>query len=144
MNLKIFFSAVLFFSINAAAEYAGLGKESVTAGTLKKFAPPALNSLMTNKLKKMFDISSPGMGMLSPDKKTLYFSWRVTGQSHVWKIDGPKSFPVQLTSGSDSVTISEISFDGKFLILFSTKSIILSLYNSAFSKYVTTSDFFWI
>ncbi len=108
---------LLLFSTIASAQYAGLGKDSVSADTLKKFAPPALNPVMSNKLKKMFDISSPGMGMLSPDKKTLYFTWRVTGQSHVWKIDGPKSFPVQLTSGSDSVTISEISYDGKFLIL---------------------------
>ena len=101
----------------ANAQYSGHGLETVNAETLKKYAPPALSPEMSNKLKKMFDISSPGMGMLSPDKKTLYFTWRVTGQSHVWKIDGPKSFPVQLTSGVDAVTVSDIAPNGKFLIL---------------------------
>jgi dipeptidyl aminopeptidase/acylaminoacyl peptidase len=99
------------------AQYKGLGSESVSAETLKKYAPPALNPVMTNKLKKMFDVTAPGMGMLSADKKTLFFTWRVTGISHVWKIDGPQKFPVQLTSGSDAVTLSDISPDGKFLII---------------------------
>ena len=60
-------------------------------------------------VKKMFDVTAPGMGMLSSDQKTLFFTWRVTGQSHIWKIDGPKSFPTQLTSGSDAVTLKEVS-----------------------------------
>ena len=117
--MKIFFTAffVTLSSFYAIADYTGLGTESVSAETLKKFAPPALNPLMANKLKKMFDVTSPGMGVLSPDKKTLYFTWRVTGISQVWKIDGPKSFPVQLTSGNDAVTISEVSPNGKFLII---------------------------
>ncbi len=109
--------ALLLMGLNVSAQYAGHGAESVSAETLKKYAPPLLNPIMANKLKKMFDISAPGMGALSADKKTLYFSWRVTGQQHLWKIDGPKSFPVQLTSGSDSVTLKDVSPDGKFLII---------------------------
>lgn len=101
----------------AQAQYAGHGASSVSPETIKKFAPPALNPIMTNKLKKMFDISSPGMGALSPDKKTLFFTWRVTGQSHIWKIDGPKSFPKQLTSGSDAVSLHEVAPNGNFLII---------------------------
>lgn len=97
--------------------YAGHGAESVSQETLKKYAPPSLDAVMTNKLKKMFDISSPGMGILSPDKKSLYFTWRVTGQSQVWKIDGPQRFPRQLTSGTDAVNIEEIAPNGKFLII---------------------------
>lgn len=113
----ISFALTLLLAINVAAQYKGHGSESVSAETLKKYAPPALNPVMTNKLKKMFDVTSPGMGMLSPDKKTLFFTWRVTGISHVWKIDGPQKFPVQLTSGSDAVTLSEIAPNGKFLII---------------------------
>lgn len=101
----------------AQAQYSGHGSESVSAETLKKYAPPALNVEMSNKLKKMFDVTAPGMGMLSADQKTLFFTWRVTGQSHIWKIDGPKSFPTQLTSGSDAVTLKEVSPNGKFLII---------------------------
>lgn len=108
---------VLLISLTANAQYTGHGADSVSAETLKKFAPPALDPIMSNKLKKMFDVTSPGMGMLSPDKKTLYFTWRVTGTSQVWKINGPKSFPVQLTSGNDAVTVNEVAPNGKFLII---------------------------
>ncbi len=99
------------------AQYKGHGGESVSADQIKKYGPPALNPEMTNKLKKMFDVTAPGMGMLSPDQKTLYFGWKVTGQSHIWKIDGPKSFPTQMTSGSDAVTLKDVSPNGKFLII---------------------------
>ena len=115
----IFFVGFYFlcFSANGEAPYSGLGKDSISEDTLKKYAPPVLSNEMANKLKKIFDVTSPGMGILSPDKKKLYFTWRVTGQSHVWKIDGPKSFPVQLTSGTDAVNIGDIAPNGKFLIL---------------------------
>jgi len=111
---------ILLHSLCFAADstsYKGLGTESVTPENLKKYAPPALNPVMSNKLKKMFDVSSPGMGMLSPDKKTLYFSWRVTGISHIWKIEGPQKFPIQLTSGTDAVTLNQVSHDGQSLII---------------------------
>lgn len=115
-STAVFLAASIWASISMA-QYSGHGAETISPETLKKFAPPALPTEMANKLKKMFDISSPGMGLLSPDKKTLYFTWRVTGQSHVWKIDGPKSFPVQLTSGVDAVTIGDVAPNGKFLII---------------------------
>lgn len=111
------FVITALLSVNVMALYKGLGTESVSAETLKKYAPPALNPVMTNKLKKMFDVTAPGLGMLSPNKKTLFFTWRVTGISHIWKIDGPQKFPVQLTSGSDAVTLSDIAPNGKFLII---------------------------
>ena len=117
MKKLILFTLLAVFQNSAFAQYSGHGTDSVSAETLKKFAPPALNSVMANKLKKMFDVTTPGMGMLSPDKKTLYFTWRVTGISQVWKIDGPKSFPVQLTSGNDAVTISAVAPNGQFLII---------------------------
>ena len=121
--MKIKIISILIFSVqlltgqSAVAQYSGLGTESVSQETLKKYAPPALNPAMANKLKKMFDVTSPGMGLLAPDKKTLYFTWRVTGISQVWKIDGPKNFPVQLTSGNDAVSISEVAPNGNFLII---------------------------
>ncbi len=116
LSTKLFL-VLLAFNLTAMAEYKGLGAESISSESLKKFAPPALPADMANKLKKIFDISAPGLGMLSPNKKTLYFTWRVTGQSHVWKIDGPKNFPTQLTSGTDNVSISEIAPNGQFLII---------------------------
>lgn len=111
------FAITSLLAVNVMAQYKGHGSDSVSAETLKKYAPPALNPVMTNKLKKMFDVTAPGMGLLSPDKKTLFFTWRVTGISHVWKIDGPQKFPVQLTSGSDAVSLKDIAPNGKFLII---------------------------
>jgi dipeptidyl aminopeptidase/acylaminoacyl peptidase len=111
------FLALIVFGAVSQAQYKGHGGESVSPEIIKKYAPPTLNPEMTNKLKKMFDVSAPGMGLLSPDKKTMYFSWKVTGQNHIWKIQGPKSFPTQLTSGSDSVSLKDIAPNGKFLIV---------------------------
>lgn len=108
---------LICFSLTSKAQYAGHGADSVSAETIKKYAPPALPPESANKLKKIFDISSPGLGLLSPDKKTMYFTWRVTGQTQVWKIDGPLRFPIQLTSGNDAVTISDISPKGDYLII---------------------------
>lgn len=113
----ITFALISLLVLNVLADYKGLGVDSISTDTLKKYAPPTLNPVMTNKLKKMFDVTSPGMGMLSADKKTLFFTWRVTGISHIWKINGPQKFPVQLTSGSDAVTLNDVSTDGKFLII---------------------------
>jgi dipeptidyl aminopeptidase/acylaminoacyl peptidase len=101
----------------AQAQYNGHGTESVNTETLKKYAPPALSAEMSNKLKKIFDVTAPGMGMLSADQKSLFFGWKVTGQSHIWRIDGPKNFPVQITSGSDAVTLKDVAPNGKFLII---------------------------
>ncbi|MBC7754163.1 MAG: S9 family peptidase [Moraxellaceae bacterium] len=101
----------------AQAQYSGHGADSVSLEKLLLYAAPALPVAMSNKLTKMMEVAAPGMGMLSPDKKTLYFSWKVTGQSHVWKIDGPQKFPVQVTSGADAVSLKEIAPNGKFLIL---------------------------
>ena len=116
-STKLFVLALIFFSVSSQAQYAGHGADSVSTETIKKFAPPALPADSANKLKKLFDISSPGLGMLSPDKKTMYFTWRVTGQTQVWKIDGPLHFPTQMTSGIDAVTISDISPKGDYLII---------------------------
>ncbi|MFN3455412.1 MAG: S9 family peptidase [Pseudobdellovibrio sp.] len=111
------FLMIFIFPFALHAQYKGHGVDSVSTENLKKYAPESLNPEMTNKLRKMLDISSPGMGILSPNKKTLYFTWKVTGINQVWKIDGPQKFPVQLTSGMDSVSLKDISPDGNFLII---------------------------
>lgn len=111
----ITFNLLIFTKV--FAQYQGHGIESIPKETLIKYAPPMLEPEMSNKLKKILDVSSPGMGILSPDKKTLYFSWKVTGNNQIWKIKGPQGFPVQLTSGQDQVYLNDVSPDGKFLIL---------------------------
>ena len=82
-----------------------------------KYAPPALPQALSEKVQNYLDIRSPGAGMLDPAGKRLFFTWAVTGTSQVWKLDGPNTFPVQMTGGELSTTIGDITRDGKWVIL---------------------------
>lgn len=97
--------------------YKGYGAESVTASVLQKFAPPPLDPAMSRKIQSLLDIRAPGMGMIHPDGKRLYFTWRVTGITQVWKLDRPEGFPVQMTGGEEATSLMDITPDGKHLIL---------------------------
>lgn len=96
--------------------YSGLGKESVSAADLQKYAPPALDPEIERQIRSMMDISSPGMGMLSPDKKKFFFTWKITGVYQIWSLESDRNFPVQLTGGKDSTHIDDITPDGKWLV----------------------------
>jgi dipeptidyl aminopeptidase/acylaminoacyl peptidase len=102
---------------DAAAGYSGHGASSVDEATLAKFAPPALPHETSRFVRSFLEVQSPGVGTMSPDGKTMFFTWAVTGTSQVWRLDNPMGFPVQMTSGSDSTSISDITPDGKYLIL---------------------------
>jgi dipeptidyl aminopeptidase/acylaminoacyl peptidase len=100
-----------------SSSYKGIGRDSVDEKTLLEFAPPSLEPEQSRKIQNFLDIRSPGIGMLSPDRQQLYFSWRVTGTSQIWKINQPKSFPIQLTGGEDNTFLSGMTSDGKWLVL---------------------------
>lgn len=97
--------------------YQGLGRDSIDEKTLAQFAPPPLNPELSRKIQNYLDITAPGMGLLSPDHRKLYFTWRVTGTTQVWKMDHPKSFPIQMTGGEDSTSVVGQTQDGRWLIL---------------------------
>ncbi len=97
--------------------YKGLGAQSVSPETVAKYAPRPLDPAISRHIQNMFDIRSPGSGLLSPDGKRLYFTWNVTGISQVWRIDTPKGFPVQMTGGEDSTSLDDITPDGKWLVI---------------------------
>ncbi|MES3038755.1 MAG: prolyl oligopeptidase family serine peptidase [Bdellovibrionota bacterium] len=97
--------------------YKGLGKDSVTSEVLKKFEPPAVDPKLKDKITRMLDMQSPGMGIIDSNTGRLFFSWKVTGITQVWRIDGPLKFPIQMTTGTDPVGINQITPDGKFLVL---------------------------
>jgi dipeptidyl aminopeptidase/acylaminoacyl peptidase len=99
------------------AGYSGHGAGSVPPEVLAKFAPPALPPTLSRKIQAMLDVRSPGAGVTSPDGKRLFFGWRVTGTSQVWRLDGPQRFPVQLTGGEDATGLSAVSPDGTFLVV---------------------------
>lgn len=97
--------------------YTGYGAESVKPEILRQFAPAPLDPQVSRQIQAMLDVRSPGMGMVHPDGKRLYFSWRVTGTSQIWRLDRPEGFPVQMTGGEDSASLATITPDGKYLVI---------------------------
>jgi len=97
--------------------YHGHGAESVDPKALASFAPPPLAPEMVRRVRKILEVTAPGLGLLSPDGKVMYFTWTVSGVAQIWKLDGPMRFPVQMTSGADPTTVQEATLDGKYLIV---------------------------
>ncbi|AFY68368.1 hypothetical protein Pse7367_0048 [Thalassoporum mexicanum PCC 7367] len=117
VGVAVMFAAMPNNQSNQAIAYEGLGRESLDAATLEKYAPPSLDAQATKQIESILDVRSPGLGLLSPDGETMFFSWSITGTRQIWRIDGPQSFPVQMTGGQDSTALRGISPDGKFLVL---------------------------
>jgi dipeptidyl aminopeptidase/acylaminoacyl peptidase len=116
------FNTILSISILTAlssfAQYTGIGKDDPkVAARVQEFAPSPIDSKLSRKVQNYQDLRSPGLGMLHPDKKRLFFSWRVTGTTQVWMVKRPQSFPVQYTGGEANTLLQDITPDGKFLIL---------------------------
>lgn len=101
----------------ASAGYKGHGATSVPPEVLAKYAPPPLDPEVARRIQAMLDVRSPGAGIPSPDGKHLFFSWAITGVRQVWRLDGPRSYPVQMTGGLDMTVIEEITPDGATLVL---------------------------
>ena len=97
--------------------YKGHGAGSVSSELLAKYAPPALPAALASKIQRMLDVRAPGMGMVAPDGRKLYFGWSVTGTPQIWRLDGPNTFPVQLTGGDDRSSLADVSPDGKLLVV---------------------------
>ena len=113
-------AAVLGFSAGAAAgqaAYSGLGAGSLAPELVARYAPPALDPAVSRRIQSMLDVRSPGLGTVSPDGKHLFFTWGITGSTQVWRLDGARSFPVQMTGGEDRTVISDVTPDGKWLLL---------------------------
>lgn len=114
-------AGVLLVSGSAAfsqqPSYSGLGAGSVSPETIAKYAAPPLDEAVSRRIQTMLDVRSPGLGIVAPDGNRLYFTWRITGSSQVFRLDGPKAFPVQMTGGEDRTTIADVTPDGKWLVL---------------------------
>jgi dipeptidyl aminopeptidase/acylaminoacyl peptidase len=105
----------------AAAEkplvYAGHGADSVPPEVIAKFAPPALPGDVSRRIQAMLDVRAPIAARLAPDGKSLYFAWTATGTAQIWKVDGPRRFPIQLTGGEDVTRTAALTADGKWLVV---------------------------
>lgn len=97
--------------------YAGHGADSVPREKLVKYAPPALPAEVTRRVQAMLDVRGAALGAVAPDGRRLFFTWAITGTPQVWRLDGPKAFPVQMTGGEDRTGVAGITPDGTTLIL---------------------------
>jgi hypothetical protein len=86
-------------SASSAAAYSGHGAETVPAALLEKYRPRALAPELARRIESLMDVRAPGIGMLSPDGKAMFFSWTITGIGQIWRVDGPRHFPQQMTGG---------------------------------------------
>ncbi len=100
-----------------AGAYAGLGAESVSRETLTRFAPTPLPAEVSRRIQAMLDIRAPLGARIAPGANSLYFAWNVSGTMQVWKTDGPRKFPVQLTGGEDVTRVAGMLPDGKGLVV---------------------------
>lgn len=103
--------------LRAQTPYAGHGAGSIPPEVVKKYAPPALAPEVTSRIQMMLDVRSPGLGVVSPDGRRLFFGWSITGTPEVWRLDAPKGFPVQMTGGDDRTSLADVTPDGRFLVL---------------------------
>lgn len=97
--------------------YAGHGAESVPREKIVKYAPTPLPADVSRRIQAMLDVRGAALGSIAPDGKRLYFTWSITGTPNVWRLDGPKSFPVQMTGGEDPTRVAGVTPDGRTLIL---------------------------
>lgn len=104
-------------SASDATSYEGHGASSVDPKLLARFAPPPLDLELATRIQKILEVSAPGMGMLLPNGKQMYFGWGVTGTPQVWKLHGPLGFPTQYTSGADLTYIADVSPRGQYVVL---------------------------
>jgi dipeptidyl aminopeptidase/acylaminoacyl peptidase len=97
--------------------YSGLGAESVTAEDIAKFTAGPLDSRITRRIQTMLDVRGAGAGALTKTGATMYFNWKVTGNTQVWRQDGAMKLPVQLTGGEDNTSVASIAPDDSFVVV---------------------------
>jgi len=101
----------------ASQAYSGHGAASVDPAVLSRYAPRPLDAALSRSIQQMLDVRAPGGGLPSADGRRLFFTWRVTGTTQVWRVDGPDRFPVQLTGGEDATSVVAVTPDGKTLVV---------------------------
>lgn len=102
---------------SGATAYRGHGADSVAPEVLARFAPTPLPADVSRRIQAMLDVRAPSGGRVSPDGKSLVVAWTVSGTPQVWKVDGPRRFPVQLTGGEDVTRLAGMLPDGKTLVV---------------------------
>jgi dipeptidyl aminopeptidase/acylaminoacyl peptidase len=97
--------------------YRGHGEASVPPEVVARYAPKPLPPALSARIQSLLDVRAPGTGRFDPVKKRLYFTWTVTGIDQVWRLDGPNTFPLQMTGGEDRTAVAAITPDGATLVV---------------------------
>ncbi len=101
----------------AASAYEGHGSTSLSPRVLETYRPRPLAPDVARRIESLMDVRAPGIGALTPDGKSMFFSWTITGIGQIWKVDGPRHFPRELTGGEDSTWVAAVTPDGKWLVV---------------------------
>lgn len=101
----------------APAAYSGHGLASVSPEILARYPVRPLPDGVARHMAALADLFSPSPGVITPDGRRLVYSWRVTGVSQVWRIDGPGLFPTQLTGGADYTAVEAVLPDNKTIVV---------------------------
>ena len=97
--------------------YSGLGTSSVPSEKIARYAPQPLSPEVSNRVQATYDLRPPGVGVLAPDGRRLYFTWSVTGSNQIWRLDSPRAYPIQMTGGEERTAIAGVTPDGKWLLV---------------------------
>jgi dipeptidyl aminopeptidase/acylaminoacyl peptidase len=104
-------------AVASPGPYTGHGADSIAPELLEKYRPRPVPPELGRRIESLIDIRAPGIGRLSPDGKAMYFGWSITGIGQVWKVDGPRSFPRQLTAGEDATAAVAVTPDGAWIVV---------------------------
>lgn len=97
--------------------YQGLGAGSVDPALVAAHAPPPLPPDVEARIGAMLDLRGASAGAITQRGDRMVFTWRVTGTSQVWRLDGPDRFPVQLTGGGENTTLVGLALDDAHLVV---------------------------
>lgn len=101
----------------AKPAYTGLGADSVSPELIAKFAAPPLPRSATARIQALLDVRGAEAGLTTRRGDRQYFNSKITGQLHVWRQDGPRALPVQLTGGEDRTTVAAIAPDDSYIAI---------------------------
>lgn len=101
----------------SSTNYKGLGAQSISDESLNKYTAKSLPGAVTERIQSYLDLKTPGMAVTTEDAKSLFFNWRITGNSQIWRHDFGKGLAQQLTGGENQTQIKAITPDGKFLVV---------------------------
>src|SRR5664279_5475280 len=100
-----------------ARDYSGLGAESVAAADIARCAPKPLEPAESRRIQAFLDVRGVTGGFVTAKGDRMFFTWKITGTSQVWRQDGPQKWPVQLTGGEDNTSVVGIAPDDSFVVV---------------------------